>query len=124
MSMEKIKVEVMGLVEMYQDNKKNVNQLNEANKVLKGEIINLLQKAGTKELFNDTYVVKYNIPKFFDVGMFKMDNPELAKQFITEETTTKTKDVVNKKMLLKQYPAIYNQYMLSDTPRLTVKGGF
>ena len=124
MSIKKIKEDVFGIAEIYQDNKKQTKQLSEANKVLKEEIIGLLQQAGLSELFNEIYIVKYSIPKSFDTGLFKMDNPELAKQFIKEKKVGTIVDVVNKKGLLKQYPAIYNQYLVAGTPRLTIKGGF
>lgn len=124
MSIKKIKEDVFGIAEIYQNNKKQTNQLSEANKVLKEEIIGLLQHAGLSELFNEIYIVKYSIPKSFDTGLFKMENPELAKQFIKEKKVETITDVVDKKGILKHYPALYNKYLVAGTPRLTVKGGF
>ncbi len=114
----------MGLAELYQENKKAIELSKEANKIIKEEIIGVLQEANLNEIHNEIYIVKYSIPKLFDAGLFKMENPELAKQFVKEETITKVKDVIDKKGILKHYPAIYNKNVVADTPRLSVKGGF
>lgn len=57
----------------------------------------------------------------FDIGMFRMEMPEFSKSFITQKTTTTTKDILDKKRLKERYPDEYEKYLCENTPRLTVK---
>lgn len=57
----------------------------------------------------------------FDIGTFKIEMPKFSKSFITQETITTTRDVFDKKRLMKNYPEDYKKYLLENTPRLTVK---
>jgi len=59
----------------------------------------------------------------FDFGMFKLDYPELTKQYFKEETITTTivKDVYDKKKIKKEHSVEYKSCEVENTPRLTVK---
>lgn len=57
----------------------------------------------------------------FDIGMFKLEMPGFSSSFITQETVTKTKDILDKKRLKERYPKEYNKYLCENTARLTVK---
>jgi len=71
----------------------------------------------------DNYEAKYSIPRSFDEGLFKYNNPDLSKQFITTktETITQTIETFNKKLLQENMPALWEKYRTPGTPRLTVK---
>lgn len=57
----------------------------------------------------------------FDIGMFKLEFPELAKIYVKEVTTTTTKDVLAKKdqvIIKAKHPKAYNECIAENTPQV------
>lgn len=85
------------------------------------EEIREIMKINNKTTFDDDLVkIKLTRSYAFDTGLFKLENPEVAKVYISEETTTKIKDVVNKKGLMKYSKVLYEKYLEELTPKLRV----
>ena len=87
---------------------------------IKVEIREIMNDNKIKSFDDDLVKIKLTRSYTFDFGLFKMDNPELAKRFFTQETTTKVKDVFNKKELLRECPGEYKKCLIELTPRLRV----
>lgn len=92
-------------------------------KRLKQEIRGIMVLNDMKEFENpDTGLyMKCQRSFSFDIGMFKMEAPGFSKSFITQETITTIKDILDKKRLKERYPDEYEKYLCENTPRLTVK---
>ena len=92
-------------------------------KRLKQEIRGIMVLNDLKEFENPDLplYMKCNRSFSFDIGMFKMEMPGFSASFITQETITTTKDVLDKKRLKERYPDEYEKYLVENTPRLTVK---
>ena len=102
--------------ELLEDTQKQVNKIKDE--------IRVIMKTNDIKTFDDddkNVHVKISYPKVFDIGTFKMEMPGFAASFITQETTTKTKDVLDKKRLMSRYPDDYAKYLIDLTPRLVVK---
>lgn len=96
---------------------------NEQIKSLKKEVRAIMIENDLKEFENpDTGLyMKCQRSFSFDIGAFKLDQPGFSASFITQETITTTKDILDKKRLKDRYPKEYAKYLLENTPRLTVK---
>lgn len=92
-------------------------------KSLKREVRIIMIENDMKEFENPDLplYIKCSRSFSFDIGMFKLEQKEIAPNFIKEEIITKTKDILDKKALEKYLPEIYKKYLLENTPRLTVK---
>ena len=90
---------------------------------LKKEIRAIMIKNDMKEFENPDLplYMKCNRSFSFDIGMFRLEQPGFAASFITQETITKTKDILDKKRLKERYPKEYAKYLCENTARLTVK---
>lgn len=90
---------------------------------LKEEIREIMVENDTKEFENEEFGLSIKCQRSFsfDVGMFKYEEPKISQLWITEETITKTRDVLDKKKLQSALPETYKKYLVENTPRLTVK---
>ena len=90
---------------------------------LKKQIRAIMIDADLKEFENpDTGLyMKCQRSFSFDIGMFKLEMPGFSASFITQETITTVKDILDKKRLKERYPKEYAKYLLENTARLTVK---
>ena len=86
-------------------------------------------KEEIREMMNIHEITTFDDPKVkikltrsyaFDIGSFRLEEPEVSKNFVTEEIITKTKIVVDKKSLKKLLPATYKRFQVELTPRLRV----
>ena len=87
---------------------------------IKEEIREIMSANKITTFEDDVVKIKLTRSYAFDVGSFKLENPEVAKAFISEETTKKIKDVVNKKGLKKYSKVLYEKYLIELTARLRV----
>ena len=87
---------------------------------IKEEIREIMTTNDIKKIEDDLVNIKITRSYAFDVGSFKLEEPEVSKNFIKEETTTKIKDVVDKKSLKKLLPATYQRFLVELSPRLRV----
>lgn len=99
--------------------KHETKQMNE----LKKEIREIMVKNDVKDFENEEFGLSIKCQRSFsfDVGMFKLEEKELAKEFVKEETIITVKDVFDKKYIEKYRPDIYRKYLVENTPRLTVR---
>lgn len=90
---------------------------------LKKEIREIMIENNLKEFENapNNLSIKMIRSYSFDVGMFKLEEPNISKDFIKEEIITKTRDILDKKSLKKLLPATYERFLIENTARLTVK---
>ena len=57
----------------------------------------------------------------FDIGMFKLEFPDLAKIYVKEVSTTTTKDVLSKKdknIIKEKHVKAYNECIIENTPQV------
>ena len=87
---------------------------------LKEEIREVMKGYDLNNFEVDEVTIKLTRSYAFDIGMFKLEEPEVSKNFIKEETTTKTKDVLDKKALKRLLPVTYKRFLIELTPRLRV----
>ena len=90
---------------------------------LKKEIREIMIENNLKEFENapNNLSIKMIRSYSFDIGMFKLEEPNISKDFIKEEIITKTRDILDKKSLKKLLPATYERFLIENTARLTVK---
>ena len=88
---------------------------------IKEKIREIMTTNDMKKIDDDLVHIKLTRSYAFDIGSFKLEEPGIAMSFIKEETTTKIKDVVDKKSLKKLLPATYQRYLIELTARLTVR---
>ena len=93
---------------------------------LKKEIRALMVEHDLPDFENEEFglTIKCQRSFSFDIGAFKLEMPGFSASFITEETTTKTEDVLSAKQktrLMERYPDDYKKYLVENTPRLTVR---
>ncbi len=118
---EKLRDKVVELAKEYNSNRFKMDELKERNQVIKDHIIATMSEIGEKSQIRDNFEVKYTIPKSFDLGMFKMENSELSKKFLTTKTITETIEEFDLKTFKKTMPDTWEKYRAEGTPRLTVK---
>lgn len=90
---------------------------------VKKEIREIMIANNTKEFENPEAKLSIKCQRSFsfDVGMFRLEEPKISQLWITEETITKTRDVLDKKKLQSALPELYKKYLIENTARLTVK---
>lgn len=107
------------LIQNYKDVKQDIELFEGQKESLKEKILTVMQANNIKK-YKDS---KMDYPHSFDVGRFKMEYPEKAKEVIKQitETITQTRDVFDKKEIQAKYPEEYESCNIAQTPRLTVK---
>jgi len=98
-----------------------IKELQKDEKRYKSELVTIMKENNTKWAKDDSVEVKVNYPKSFDVGTCRMYNPSEVKKFTKEETVTSINEIFDKKGFKKSYPALFEEYNIALTPRLTVK---
>ena len=107
---------------LLKDKKKLLEDTQDQITGIKEEIREVMGLNNIKKFDNDEPKVHIIITRSyaFDTGLFKLEEPEVSKNFIKEETITKIKAVVDKKSLKKLLPATYQRFLVEMTPRLRV----
>lgn len=122
---KKLSLDLTNLGLLLRDKMKLVAHENEQVKNLKEEIRGIMIENDLKNFYEpeNNLTLKCSQSFSFDIGMFKLEDKENAKEFIKEETTTvtTTRDVFDKKGLMKLKPEVYKKYLCENTPRLSVK---
>ena len=116
-------ISLINLGQLLKDKVKLTAELNEQISDIKDAIREILQENDIKH-FEDKEAdidIKITYPTSFDIGFFKMDQPGFSASFITTESITTIKDILDKKRLSTRYPDEYKKYLIPLTPRLTVK---
>lgn len=123
MTTKEIEIELSNLGQLLKSKMVLVKLENVQIKRLKQEIRGVMVLNDLKEFENPDVelYIKCTRSFSFDIGMFKMEMPGFSASFITQETITTTKDVLDKKRLKEKYPTDYEKYLCENTPRLTVK---
>ena len=87
---------------------------------IKEEIREMMTIHDIKKFDDPKVKIKLTRSYAFDIGSFRLEEPEVSKNFVTEEIITKTKIVIDKKSLKKLLPATYKRFQVELTPRLRV----
>jgi hypothetical protein len=122
---KKLSLDLTNLGLLLRDKMKLVKHESDQVSKLKEEIRGIMIENDLKNFENseNNLTLKCSRSFSFDLGMFKLEEKEIAKDFVKEETTTvtNTRDVFDKKGLMKLKPEIYKKYLCENTPRLSVK---
>lgn len=122
---KKLSLDLTNLGLLLKDKMKLVKHESDQVKSLKEEIRGIMIENDLKNFYEpeNNLTLKCVRSFSFDLGMFKLEDKENAKEFVKEETTTvtTTRDVFDKKGLMKLKPDVYKKYLCENTPRLTVK---
>ncbi len=121
----KLCLDLTNLGILLKDKMKLVKHESEQVNNLKEEIRGIMIENDLKNFYDqeNNLTLKCSRSFSFDFGAFKLDYPELTKQYFKEETITTTvvNDVYDKKKIKKEHSAEYKSCEVENTPRLSVK---
>ena len=110
---------LLAMLKEYRDMKEDSEILGNKIKAQRLAILKMFNDIGILKAWDSEIEAKVSYPKSFDKGLCKMDNHELLEQYHNKVITERT--VFDVKTFKKEQLKIYNKYLVSGSPRLTVK---
>lgn len=113
---------VKELTKQYYDVLSNIKRFDAQKKALRIAIGGLMSELNLRALETDVGKLNYSVPKSFDQGMLKLEEPDLYKQFITIHIIPEHEEEhFNKESFKELHPEKFEQYKLDLPARLFIK---
>lgn len=118
--------ELNDFIHLYKNLSVKLKTLTDSKASLRLKIIDKMKLDKIKSAFITTEEGKkitagVSFPTTFDIGMCKLENPEVMRKFITVERQIIENEIFDKKAFIQYQPELYKKYLIEGTPRLTVK---
>lgn len=101
--------------------KLEIKELQKDEKRYKGELRGMMKDYNLDYAKDDNVEVKITYPKSFDLGLCRMENPELIKIFVKEEKVITINEIFDKKTFKHLHPEVFEKYNIDLTARLSIK---
>ena len=112
---------VLHLAMVCKELKEQIQELQKEEKRFKRELRMFMKNHDINNAKNEFVEVKINYPKSFDLGLCRMENPELIKYFVKEEKVISINEIFDKKRFKHLHPELFEKYNIPLTARLSIK---